>query len=180
MKTRLWRATDGSGLEYFEGDVNRRKLRGTVLLRHEGAPLRLEYRISCDAQWDTRHVQVELRSQGRPHVLELTVDEQQRWWREGEELRALEGFRDVDLSFSPSTNWMPIRRLGERAGAQVLLTAAWVVLPELSVEPLEQRYTRLTPNRVLYESVRTGFRSELETDPDGLVTSYPGGWELLS
>jgi uncharacterized protein len=48
--------------------------------------------------------------------------------------------------------------------------------PELTVQPLSQRYTRVAQNTYRYES-NTGFSAEIVVDDLGLVTDYPGGWE---
>ena len=50
---------------------------------------------------------------------------------------------DVDLSFTPATNTLPIRRLGLDIGEEAEIHVAWLVWPELTVQPVLQRYTRL-------------------------------------
>ena len=45
-----------------------------------------------------------------------------------------------------------------------------------SIQPLSQRYTRVSQHCYRYES-DTGFAAVLDVDDDGLVTSYPKGWE---
>lgn len=56
------------------------------------------------------------------------------------------------------------------------MRAAWVRFPELSIEPLEQRYTRLAPHRYLYESAGGTFRRELTVDDNGFAVDYSGLW----
>jgi hypothetical protein len=86
----------------------------------------------------------------------------------------------VDLGFTPATNTLPIRRLNLEIGAQREITAAWVKFPELTVQPLRQRYTRLSARLYRYESVGTDFRAEIEVDEEGLVVLYAGGWERIA
>ncbi len=101
-----------------------------------------------------------------PHrVLRLEADGEGHWAGRPE----LDGCIDVDVYPSPFTNSLPIRRLGEAAET----TAAWVQIPELTVEPLPQRYTPLTATRWRYEALSTGFTTEFEVDEDGLVLDYP-------
>jgi len=57
--------------------------------------------------------------------------------------------------------------------------AAWFKFPELTVQPLSQRYRRLAKNTYRYES-KTGFSAEIVVDELGLVTAYPGGWERIA
>lgn len=90
----------------------------------------------------------------------------------------LAGCIDIDLSITPATNTLPIRRLGLAVGASAEVTAAWVRFPALIVAPLRQRYTRLAPDRYRYESLESGFTTELTVDDQGLIAHYPGGWTL--
>jgi hypothetical protein len=97
-----------------------------------------------------------------------------------EEIASVAGCLDLDLAFSPSTNILPLRRLGLAAGESGEATAAWVRFPDLSVEPLPQRYTRLDERRVRYESRGGAFTAELEVDDLGLVVRYPPFWERVA
>ncbi len=92
----------------------------------------------------------------------------------------MSGCADVDLGFTPATNTLPIRRLDLPIGAQSEITAAWVKFPELTVQPLNQRYTRLSGTLYCYESLENGFRAEIEVDDEGLVVRYAGGWERIA
>jgi uncharacterized protein len=80
---------------------------------------------------------------------------------------------DVDLNVTPATNTLSLRRLNLEVGASAEVVAAWVRFPELTVEPLWQRYTRIAEDRYGYES-DGGFTSELRVDELGLVVSYKG------
>ena len=123
------------------------------------------FRIRCDGQWRTRHVEVTVLDE--PHrVLRLEADGEGHWAGRPE----FDGCIDVDVYPSPFTNSLPIRRLGEAAET----TAAWVQIPELTVEPLRQRYTPLEGGaRWRYEALSLGFTTEFEVDEDGLVLDYP-------
>jgi uncharacterized protein len=96
------------------------------------------------------------------------------------EIPAVAGCLDVDLAFTPATNLLPLRRLGLAVGESREMTAAWVRFPDLSVEPLAQRYTRLDEHRVRYESLGGAFTAELEVDELGLVVTYPPLWERVA
>jgi hypothetical protein len=74
------------------------------------------------------------------------------------------------------TNTLPIRRPQDAAGGSVELTAVWVRFPELTIETLPQRYTRLADRHYRYESAGGAFVAELTVDDLGLVIDYEGGW----
>lgn len=96
------------------------------------------------------------------------------------EIPAVAGCLDVDLAFTPATNILPLRRLGLAVGESREMTAAWIRFPNLSIEPLAQRYTRLDERRVRYESRGGAFTAELEVDELGLVVRYPPLWERIA
>jgi uncharacterized protein len=96
------------------------------------------------------------------------------------EVPAVAGCLDVDLAFTPATNILPLRRLALAVGESREMTAAWVRFPDLSVEPLPQRYTRLDERRVRYESRGGAFTAELEVDELDLVVRYPPLWERVA
>ena len=59
------------------------------------------------------------------------------------------------------------------------MVACWVKLPDLQVQPLHQRYTRLAKDTYRYES-NTGFSAEIVVDDLGLISTYPSGWERIA
>src|SRR3989442_276922 len=90
-------------------------------------------------------------------------------------LFGLDGALDVDLTATPFTNTLPIRRLGLAAGRTAEILTVYVRVPELSVEADRQRYTCLEPmRRYRFESVDGDFTRDLEEDAHGLVVVYPG------
>jgi hypothetical protein len=52
-----------------------------------------------------------------------------------------------------------------------------VRFPELTLELLEQAYTRLDEDHYLYESADGSFRKELLIGPEGFVLEYPDLWK---
>jgi uncharacterized protein len=80
---------------------------------------------------------------------------------------------DIDLESSAVTNALPIARLSLALGESGDALAAWVRI-DLTVERLEQTYTRLDERRYDYVSHYDGFRAVLEYGDDGLVVDYPG------
>jgi hypothetical protein len=85
------------------------------------------------------------------------------------------GAFDVDLTGSPLTNTLPIRRLGllkAEPGVAHRLSVAWVLVPSLEVVQADQIYTALGDGRVRFASET--FSADLDVDDDGFVIHYPG------
>lgn len=154
-------------------------LKGTVVgILKDQRPILANYEIYCDENWLTHRVQIERRIGGDMKDLSLSVESRGVWRSSGKELLDIRGCDDVDLAVTPATNTLPIRRLNLQVGSSESVTAAWVKFPELTVQPLSQKYTRLNKDTYRYES-NTGFSAQIGVDDFGLVTTYPGGWERL-
>lgn len=98
-------------------------------------------------------------------------------WRDGGGLALahLDGAIDVDLSITPFTNTLPIRRLALAEGQRADIRAVYLRLPDLSVTVDRQRYTCLIRGRQYrYESLDSDFIRDIDIDADGLVVTYPG------
>jgi len=163
----LWHTTDGW------------MLKGTVVgVLHDQQPTLAHYEIHCDHNWLTHRVQVERTIGNDVKNLSLSVESRGVWRSADHELRAIQGCDDVDLAVTPATNTLPIRRLSLEIGSSQSVIAAWIKFPELSIQPLSQRYTRLTKDTYRY-ATNTGFSAEIVVDDLGLVTAYPGGWERI-
>ena len=191
--TLLWQRIDAPGSEWcaLERESDGWRLRGVVLTEVATAPVLVHYAVGLAPDWSTRVVEIVMRSgASEPRKLKLTVAPDQHWQIKREPgpnpalpadaLAALHGLIDVDLGFSPVTNTLPIRRLEPAIGEAVPVTAAWVRFPELTIEPLPQRYIRLAERRYRYESAGGAFVAEIEVDDLALVTTYEGGWRRIA
>ena len=180
-QTIIWRRLDEPGHEFaqlfFEDNVWR--LRGTAIFafgRPQRQPVRLDYLVMCDADWQTRSASVSGWVGDETICIDISVNEARRWRLNGVEVPAVEGCLDIDLSFSPSTNLLPIRRLRLNVGDEVAATAAWLRFPDFRLEPLAQSYRRISSAGYRYESGGGEFVAQLSVNEVGFVTSYPNLW----
>jgi hypothetical protein len=173
----VWdRDRSGAGLEHLL--FHSRWADGVVLAYDEaGTPYRLAYRVEWDERWRTRIVRARVRGAELERTLLLAADGEGHWARDGQVDPVLDGCLDVDIWPTPFTNTLPIRRLGLEPGERQVVSVVWVNAPTLAVAPVAQAYTRLAEDRYLFESLESGFRTELELDEDGLVLDYPGVFE---
>jgi hypothetical protein len=182
IRTVSWRNIVANGAEYCalwktsEGWL----LRGSaVAAPDQKTPLLVEYEIHCDLTWRTHRVQVKRTMGTEVRELSLIVEARGVWRLSGDERSDLRDCVDVDLGITPATNTLPIRRLNLAIGQTHEVTAAWIKFPDLTLEPLRQRYTRLGDNSYRYES-GTGFSAKIVVDDLGLAIDYAGGWERLA
>lgn len=111
--------------------------------------------------------------------LKIETDAEQQWYQNGERLDAFAGLYHIDLSITPATNLMAIRSLNLEVGQSQDTSALWVIFPDLRLERLDQRYTRLDANHYGYQAVSIDFEATLEVDEDGFITDYGGLWKAI-
>jgi hypothetical protein len=180
VATILWQDVETGALDRcrMEAGSDGLRLSGTVLTPAHGTPLDVRYLVEAGPDGRTRRVELELDGGATRRV--LLADGAGRWrWQGGPELTEVARSLDVDLTVTPATNTLPIRRLaGLEAGQAADLQMAWVQFPGLEVLASAQRYQRLAADRWHFS---TGdFHAELLVDPDGLVLDYGGLFRSLA
>jgi uncharacterized protein len=174
----LWRRLDRAGheaaclLPVQQGWL----LAGSAVFTNNGSPAQLQYEVICDARWRTLSAAVTGWVGEERVEVGLEAGERHAWSMNGQPCPAVSGCSDIDLNFSPSTNLLPIRRLDLPIGGEAEVRAAWLRFPELTLEPLVQRYRRTGRTSYRYESDGGRFFRELRVNEIGFVTEYPGFW----
>jgi uncharacterized protein len=177
--TILWRRLDAPGHEAARllPAPGGWCLLGTAVFVHNHQPCRLDYRIACDTGWRTASGRVTGWVGGDEIDLTIEISPDEVWRRNGVACPAVAGCIDLDLNFSPSTNLLPIRRLGLAVGEEATVRAAWLRFPSFDLEPLDQMYRRTGVDAYRYTSGGGRFSADLRVGPGGFLTHYPGGWE---
>ena len=170
----VWRPDLGEGAEEFTfraSDLGY-EARGEVDAMLEGRPLKASYLVETDAAWRTLHVRVEVKGGG---AIEILSDGAGHWRRaDGATLPELGGCMDPDISMTPFTNTVAIRRLGSKVGEATEIKVAYILVPELSLRPAPQRYTRLAERLWRFDGLDIDFTANIAVDEEGFVVDYPG------
>ena len=153
------------------------RVTGTAIFAREGQPCHLAYEVDCAMTWRTRSATVTGYMGGHAVALAIAARPGQRWELNGTEQPEVAGCIDIDLSFTPATNLIAIRRLALDIGHACEAVAAWLRVPECTLERLEQRYHRVTLDTYDYRAPSVGYAAALQVSDSGFVTQYPGLWE---
>jgi hypothetical protein len=189
---RVWISEDEPGIEdvlITHEPTNGTWFSSAIVRLWEGQPLRMQYGLSCDAQWQVSSfwavIPIPRGADPGLNMIRLHADGAGNWHDDkGQPLDALQGCIDVDIMLTPLTNTLPIRRLQLAPGELREISVVYIAAPDLSIRPFEQRYTRLDNgadgrSRYRYESLESGFTAELLVDDDGFVVDYPGIWRRV-
>jgi hypothetical protein len=179
----VWSAWDGKMLEHLRltADGGSIVADGVLVGVREGHPLRARYEVRCDGDWGVLSVRVAMLD-SQPFV-DLTSDGHGNWTTaDGEAVPGLAGCMDVDISATPFTNTLPIRRLGLAPGGSEDISVVFIGIGEMRARTEPQRYTclerRINGGVYRFEALGSGFAHnppiDLPVDADGLVLDYPG------
>ena len=154
---------------------------GLVLGIEQATPFRLWYQVRTDSNWNVRECLLQV---GGEHgqTVHLSTDCQGHWTdATGGANSALDGCLDIDISRTPFTNTLPIRRLALTPGESADLLVAYISVPDLSIRSVRQRYTCLSRTdsgwSYRYEGLESNFTADLLVDDKGLVVDYPEIWK---
>ena len=156
---------------------------GLVLGIEHATPFRLWYQVRADSGWSVRECLLQVGGD-KGQALHLYSDGLGHWTdAAGAACSTLDGCLDVDISRTPFTNTLPVRRLALAPGQSADLLVVYITIPDLSVRPAQQRYTCLSRTTsgglYRYEGLDSGFTAELPVDAQGLVVDYPGIWKRV-
>jgi uncharacterized protein len=200
--SKFWQRRDTSGAEHTLVDARTGLYaRGTVLAVDPVA-YTCRYELQTDPGWVTSRFDVSTEGAGWARTLRLELAAG-RWRATTSEQGNLDavltarghpsaglpgtedpdllyGAFDVDLTGSPLTNTLPIRRLNlvkAETGVAHRISVAWVLLPSLEVVQADQIYTPLGEGLVRFATET--FSADLVLDDDGFVADYPGLAKLI-
>ena len=173
-----WKALDWQGWEHLDLVESAAGVtaRGALIGEREGARYGALYEVELSPDWVFRSIAIR-----RTDGCTLTLRTHDGAWigNGGRRLPELEGCIDIDLSGSPFTNTLPVRRAVWETGVPQHFTMAWIPLDTLEPFPDGQSYTRLGEGRFRYQSADRSFERVIEFGADGLVRRYPGLFEAI-
>lgn len=146
---------------------------------YDEIPFSICYTIRCDAAWRVCAVSI-VDSDGATGLTLLTDSEGYWTDADGTPQPQLQDCIAVEISATPFTKTLPIRRLGLQPGASESIQTIYIAIPSLRRRVVRQRYTCLAADdggsTYLYESLTNGFSVEFDVDADGVVLDYPGAF----
>jgi hypothetical protein len=178
IATAFWRRIDTPGHDacrlWRDGESHR--LTGTAVFQEGGIPAAIRYEVICDAGWTT--VQGRLSGWQGPQNIDVAFERAPDgvWTMNGRRIDAVEGCADLDLGFTPATNFLQLKRIALSAGESASFDVAWFDLSIDTPTRLPQHYERRAALRYWYESPTVGYAAELVMAPNGFTAHYPQLW----
>ena len=167
-----WQPLEWFGLEHchLSETADGISVRSSLIGEREGFAFGAFYEIQLTSDWTFRSLTLR-RHDGR--VLRVTSNGEGDWKIDGQRAPGLEDCVDIDISGSPLTNTLPIRRASFVTGEPQSFDMAWIPLDTLEPFRDGQIYTRLDDTRFRYQAADRSFTEVLTVDEYGLVVDYP-------
>lgn len=177
----MWRRIDVEGFEACA--INETEsgilISGAALYSERGRPVRLEYTINCDGNWESSAATIDRWVGADLKQIELKRLDDGGWAVNGRDINDVAASFDIDLGFTPVTNTIAINRLNLGIGESSGFTAVWLDDQTWTFKPLKQRYARLSETIYRYVSVDSGYEADLTVDEFGFVRNYPDLWDAV-
>lgn len=140
---------------------------------------RIQYVVRLSPSWQVRQL-ILFRDLDEPDLW-LATDGHARWGEmNGAHRPELDGCVDIDLTCTPFTNTIPIRRLPLDVGDSAELPVVVVDVETLAVVPHLHRYERVADRRWRHVDRTTGVESAFDVDEFGLPIDQSGAYRRVT
>lgn len=175
-QTAIWENSRTFGAEYLEITTSGDHTIATsaVISVEEGSPIKVDYKIELNS-WFTKTVKIEISNSEKSLYLETNANHQ--WFdQDGNERPELSGALDIDISCTPFTNTLPIKRMQWIIGQPQICQMVYIKVPELTLKKVEQIYTLIKDEKdyQVFDYKSPSYHAVIQVDKEGLVMDYPG------
>jgi hypothetical protein len=139
----------------------------------EDQPTYCAYKIRTDKNWNTLEFLIYTWLGWEEHSITMKKNLSGIWERNGREANSFSECTDIDITLTPFTNTLPIKRMSFEIGETKTITVIYIDIAKQTIEPAMQIYTRLSQNVYRFETASGDFSAEITVDEDGFVTDYP-------
>jgi len=166
----VWRPRTGTGYEHLKvREENHQILVDSIVIGSlaDHRIFRIHYEITLDKRWVTRE-----EKQG----LFLASDGNGNWQDEkGREMAELSGCVDIDISCTPFTNTLPIKRLSHDLLQPQEIQVVYISAADLVYKQVHQKYTLLEQGQAssVFRYQSGNFVESIQVDANGIVIDYP-------
>lgn len=180
MKKVVWQSDLLSTTETLSiEDTGEYRGKGQITGALKNHPLQVSYEFIIDHNWHVISVDIEVKAE---KSFKFFLERKNGKWYDlqGKYYPDLDNAIDIDISLTPFTNTLPIRRLKLAEGKREEITAVYFDLPDDVFKAVKQHYTNMGNGLYKYENIDKGFTSMIQTNEEGFVVDYPGIWQMVS
>jgi hypothetical protein len=145
----------------------------TIIGHYEEKIYKVEYHIKTNANWETIFFEIICRLNNQTQTISGESDGKGNWSKGGQPLEQFKGCIDIDISLTPFTNTLPIRRLQLQPRQSREIQVLYCNLLSAQTIRVRQQYTCVSTNIFRYENIPNDFEAAIQVDASGFVVDYP-------
>jgi len=149
------------------------EISSAIIGYYEEKMYKVEYRINTNTHWETVFFEIVCHINNQTQTITGESDGKGNWSKAGESLEQFKGCIDIDISLTPFTNTLPIRRLQLQPHETREIQVLYCNLLNGQTMPVRQQYTCLSATEYKYENIPNDFEATIQVDASGFVVDYP-------
>jgi hypothetical protein len=171
----LWTGIEYHSMEncFIDISATGSKTTSTNIGYYDNKIYKVTYRIITNQNWETVFLEINTRLNNENRVVQFEGDGKGNWTNGDLKIDFLTGCIDVDISLTPFTNTLPIRRLNLKENETATINVIYFDILNHQIKPVPQRYTRISSTEYHYQNVVDDFEATIRVDESGLVIDYP-------
>ena len=176
MQTTIsWAGQDYNSMEKcrLDSTATGNEINGIIDGVFETRPYHVEYFIKTNPGWETIAFEIKSRVADKTFDLHFQSDGKGCWTTGNKSAETFNGCIDIDISLTPFTNTLPIKRLRLAKKERRKITVLYIDVLEQQTSRMDQFYTKLSDTACKYENASNNFQSVITVDDEGLVVAYP-------
>ena len=178
VATALWRRLDVPGRDAARVSqvATGYQLLGQSVFLDSRGPTALRYRLDLTPTWSTR--QGHITGFIGERAVDTRIVRTPNGWAPGGKEFGMAEVVDLDLSFTPATNMVQLKRVGLSVGDAVNFDVAWLEAGNEALVRLPQEDRRTSEFDCDYSSPTSDYQATIILAPSGFAAVYPGLWEI--
>jgi hypothetical protein len=171
----LWEGLEHNSLEYCLANVSANALLVESVIKGnaEGMEFEVTYTIKTNTEWETTLLDIKSRYANQRQHICLESDGKGNWVCNKKPAAQFFGCLDVDISLTPFTNTLPIKRLQLKRGDSSEIKVIYCDILSGNVSSVFQRYTCLSDTLYHYKNLSNAFEATIMIDESDFVVDYP-------
>jgi hypothetical protein len=149
------------------------EISSVIIGHYEEKIYKVEYLIKTNANWETIFFEIISRVNNQTQTISGESDGKGNWSKAGEPLMQFNDCIDIDISLTPFTNTLPIRRLQLQPRKTREIQVLYCNLLKGQIMPVRQKYTYVSATEFHYENIPNDFEATIVVDESGFVVDYP-------
>jgi uncharacterized protein len=144
---------------------------------HDG--FSVNYELTVDKNWNTERFLVSSRIGNNVFAVDGERATSGRWTIDGREAPEFDNCTDIDITLTPLTNSVPVKRLHLSVIEQRQIEVIYIDIEERKVSRKKQQYTRKATDTYHFETVPNDFEADILFGEDDFVEKYPELFERI-